>query len=156
MKIPKIFMPDKNLDAKTETFKGFEDKEPREVTLEELMKNGMRILYGNAGDDKRGRIVDEVVERAISKIIDDTFENRIKWEEDFNSYPHISKVYKAKAIILNYKREPIIIQVLFLIEENLLHKYGFLHLGDNKGPCRNTYSNKVKKLAVEYFKIKLD
>jgi hypothetical protein len=140
MKIPDIFVPDKNLDVKTERLKEFEDKGSIEVTLEELMKDDKFILYGEATFSKR----DEIVENAISKIIKDTFENNIIWEEDTNLYE-----YKAKATILNYKKNLITIPVVFVMSKDI----GYLNLGDKQGPCRNTYVKKVKQLAIEYFKM---
>jgi len=140
MKIPNIFVPDKNLDMKTERLKEFEDKGPIEVTLEELMKDDKFILYGEATFSERDRIV----ENAISKIIKDTFENNIIWEEDPNLYG-----YKAKATILNYKKKPITVPVVFVMSKDI----GYLNLGDKQGPCRNTYVKKVKQLAIEYFKM---
>lgn len=151
MKIPKTFLPEKNLDKEYShlMINEFEHKEPREVTLEELMKDNMNVLYGGATGYQR----DEITETAISKIINDTFENKITWEEDTNKYEHVTKGYKTKVTIMNYRRERITVQALFLISENLLNLWCFLHLGSNKSPCRTNYHKEVKKLAVEHFEL---
>lgn len=163
MKIPKVFILEKNLDKKYShlMINEFEHKEPREVTLEELMKDDMNVLYGGAKGYQRN----EITETAISKIIDDTFESKIIWKEDdnnpytntrtyVNNYPSVSKkLYRTKATILNYRRERITIPVIFLISGNLLSTWCFLHLGTKQGPCRTTYHKRVKQLATEYFKI---
>lgn len=163
MKIPKTFLPDKNLDKKYShlILNEFENKEPREVTLQKLMEKDMRLLYGETTPYQKH----EIVETAISKIVNDTFEGKIIWEEDDNNpytntriYAHrypptLNKLYRTKATILNYQRERLIIPLIFYISENLLNTWCFLHLGDKKGPCRNTYHKKVKQLAVEYFKM---
>lgn len=147
MKIPKIFMPEKNLDAKTEEFKG--NKESREVSLEDLMKKDMEILYGLIDYQERTGII----ERAVSRIVNDTFENRIIWEKNYENSHDTSEQYTTKATILNYKKELITIPVLFVINKAPVDTWGILFLGNERGPSRNTYDKNVKKLTVEYFKI---
>jgi len=161
MKIPKTFVSDKDLNEKYShlILNEFEHKEPREIALEELMENDMKLLYGETTPYQQY----DLVETAISKIVDDTFEGKITWEGDeFYFNPHIyahnypsalKKLYKAKTTVRNYRRERLIIPVIFYISENLISTWCFLHLGDKKGPCRNTYHKKVKQLATEYFKI---
>lgn len=125
MKIPDIFVPEKNLEKKTE-----ELKESREISSEELMGNSMRILHGDAENNQRIRNLEYIA----SKIIKDTLSDTIKWEEDIVPDPDYFKCYRAKATIPNYKEEPIIVSVTFLIEESKnIGKFGYLHLGDEEG-----------------------
>lgn len=147
MKLPKTFVPNKDLEKKTEELvEGY-----REVTLEELMKNNMQIIHGDATNTQRI----ENIENITSKIIDDTLKNWIKWEEGTIPNPDFSKCYKSKAVIPDYKKEHIIVQVLFLISESKnLGKYGYLYLGNYKGLCLNPFTDyqKIEHLALEYFK----
>ena len=150
MKIPQAFVPEKNLDKKTEEIKEYKIKE---LSLEEFMKNNTGILYGETTEDKR----EEILRNAVDKIVNDTFQNKINWEKDTNNYPNTSESYKAKAIILNYKGEKITIPVWFQIDDVPIFKWGYLYLGGreaDKGLCITTHNKKVKELAVKYFKIK--
>jgi len=70
MKVPKTFVPNKDLERKTEEFReGY-----REVTPEELMKDNMKIIHGDATLQLRI----ENIENITSKIINDTLKNMIK------------------------------------------------------------------------------
>jgi len=150
MRLPKTFIPEKNLEKKTEEFKGLEDKEPIGVSLDEFLKNNMEILYGYTVDERRREITDCVV----SKIIDDTFENKIIWEKNDKEPSSISEHYSTKATILNYKKEPIKIPALFIINKIPINgTWGLLFLGSERGPSRNTFDKRIKQLAVEYFKV---
>lgn len=150
MKVPKTFIPDKDLEEKTEEFKGMEDKEPIEVSLDKFIKNDMEILYGYTVDEQRRAITDCVV----SKIIDDTFENKIRWEKNDEESSSVSEHYSTKATVLNYKKEPIKIPVIFVINKiPITGTWGLLFLGNERGPSRNTYNKRIKKLTVEYFKV---
>ncbi len=126
MKIPTLFVPDKTMDIKTEELKeGY-----REISSEELMGNNMRILHGDAINAQRIENLEDIA----SKIIKDTLLGTIKWEEDIVPDSDYLKCYKSKATIPNYKKEPIIVPVTFLISESKnIGKSGYLHLGDEKG-----------------------
>ncbi len=147
MKVPKTFIPKKDLEKKTEEFReGY-----REVTPEELMENKMQIIHGDATLQLRI----ENIENITSKIINDTLKKQIIWKEHDMPDPLFSKCYKAKAVIPDYKKEFIIVQVLFRISESKnLGKYGYLYLGDDKGLCLNSYTDyqKIEKLVTECFK----
>jgi hypothetical protein len=126
MKIPSVFVPDKDLETKTEELK----KGYREISSEELMGNNMRILHGDAENNQRIRNLEYIA----SNIIKDTLSDMIKWEEDIVPDPDYSKCYRAKATIPNYKEDLIIIPVTFLIRESKnIGKFGYLHLGDEEG-----------------------
>ena len=131
MKIPEIFVPEKNLEKKTEELKELRElKESREISSDELMGNNMRILHGDAENNQRIRNLEYI----SSKIIKDTLSDMIKWEEDIVPDPDYSKCYRAKATISNYKEDLIIIPVTFLIRESKnIGKFGYLHLGDEEG-----------------------
>jgi len=139
MKLPKTFLTEKSLDTKIEVLKD-PCKASVEVTLEEFRKDDMFILYGEMTYEEK----EKLLENAFSKIVDDTFENRIKWEKDRRVYG-----YSAKATILNYNKNPITLPVVFTMSKNI----GYLNLGDKMGPCRNTFHKKVRQLAVKYFKM---
>jgi hypothetical protein len=126
MKIPSVFVPDKDLETKTEELK----KGYREISSEELMENNMRILHGDAVNNQRIKNLEYVA----SKIIKDTLSGTIKWEEDIVPDSDYSKCYKSEATILDYKEDPIIVPVTFLISESKnIGQFGYLHLGDEKG-----------------------
>ncbi len=149
MKIPQIFIPDRDLNEKIEELKKFEYKKLREVTLEELMKNNMEILCGGLKVYKR----DKILEGAFSKIVNDTLEGNIFWEKDYN----ILGGYKAEATVLNYKGEGVTIPVLFQIvriAHDSRDKEGFLYLGNENGPCKNSADKQIKQLAKKHFKIR--
>ncbi len=150
MKIPKIFIPDKNLDGKTKELNEQKYNPARKVTLEELMENKMSVLYGTVDIFKRGEIED----RAIEKIIEDTYKGLVDWEQDFED----PEKYTAHAIVINVNMEAITIPVLFRTDDRAYTsdtRWGYLYLGNEKGPLRNTNHPKINQLASDYFKIDL-
>jgi len=150
MKIPKTFIPNKDLDRKTKELNEQVYKSIRNVTLEELMENKMQILYGNVDIFKRGEIED----RAIEKILEDTYKGLVRWEQDFED----PEKYTAHAIVLNANMEAIVIPVLFRTDDevNYSPRWGYLHLGNRDGPLRNTNHPKVNQFTSEYLKIDLN
>ncbi|MBM3200282.1 hypothetical protein FJZ53_05055 [Candidatus Woesearchaeota archaeon] len=153
MRIPQIFIPDKDLNEKIEMLRNPEYKTLREITLEELMQNDMNILLGNPKAYKRACQRNKILEDAFYKIVNDTFEGKVDWENDY----YTPAEYKAKAIVLDYKGKGIIIPVFFQavrINSDYRLKEGFLHLGNENGPCKNSADKRIKELAKKYFKIR--
>lgn len=150
MKVPRTFMPDKDLSDKIEEL----SIEPESISIEELLKDNMRILYGDSDTFQKSKIEDEIVRR----IVEDTFARIIEWKKD----PHIPEKYTANATIINYEGEKITIPILFRTDDqfylldNPKKRWGYLHLGNEKGPLRNTNEKNVNRLAEDYFKIRLD
>lgn len=150
MKIPQIFIPDRDLDKKIEELNKLEYQKIREVTLEELMRDNMSVLCGDLKVYKRNK----TLEHAFSKIVNDTFEGKISWEKDYGI--PVAR-YKAEAIVLNYKGEGITLPVIFQIvriARDSRDKEGFLYLGNENGPCKNSADKQIKQLAKTYFKIR--
>lgn len=150
MKVPRIFISDKNLDQKIEELKKPKRKGIRELTLEDFMKDNMRILLGGLASYKQNKILDDT----FSKIVNDTFKGEIIWEKDCSAS---NLRYKAEAPVINYKRKCIIIPVVFQtarIIQGQAGREGFLYLGDENGPCKNSADNRIKELAKKYFKIR--
>lgn len=148
MKIPDIFVPEKSLENKTE---GFIDGY-KEMTTEELMENTLQIIHG---DTKLLEQRIENLERIASKILQDTVLGIIKWEEDIIPNTNYSKCYTSKATIPNYRQEPMIVPVTFLISESPAgEKFGYLYLGNEKGFQLIPFvkSEKVRQVFKEYFK----
>jgi hypothetical protein len=147
MKLPKIFVPEKDLEKKTEELiEGY-----REVTQEELMKDNMRIIHGHA--DNFQRVAN--IENIALKIVNDTFNKKMVWKDYINDPPLFSRSYEAKALISDYQKEPIIVQVLFRISESKnTGAYGYLYLGNEQGLCMNSFVDyeKIQELITEYFK----
>ncbi|MDP2906608.1 MAG: hypothetical protein Q8O03_01575 [Nanoarchaeota archaeon] len=147
MKLPKTFVPEKDLEKKTEEFReGY-----REVTPEELMKDNMQVIHGDATPQLRI----ENIENITSKIVNDTFNKKMVWKDYINDHPLFSRSYKAKAVISDYKQEPIIVQVLFRISESKNSGvYGYLYLGNEQGLCMNSFIDyeKIQELITGYFK----
>ncbi len=147
MKIPEIFKPEKNLEKKTEEFiDGY-----KEMTTEELMENNLQIIHGDATHAQRIGNIEDIA----SKILQDTVSGVIKWEEDIIPNPNYSKCYTSKATIPNYRQEPMIVPVTFLISESPAgEKFGYLYLGDEKGFQLIPFvtSEKVRQVFKEYFK----
>ena len=146
MKIPKTFLPDKNLDKKIDLFKEIYTT-PTEATPEDLTDPFMYFLYGeNATVHEK----DKIEEEAVCKIVQDSLENSITWEEDQNICKHRGGTgYRTKVTILNYKNKPITLPATFAVIEGK----GYLSIGTMLGPCRNTYHKQVRKLAIEHFKM---
>lgn len=147
MRIPKIFIPSKNLEKKTEKLvEGY-----REITQEELMKDKMKIIHGNSDDFQRVKNIEDLA----LKVVNDTFSKKLTWKEYFSNDPLFSKSYETKAVIHDYKQEPIIVQVLFRISETKTSgTYGYLYLGNEQGLCMNAFidDEKIQELINEYFK----
>ncbi|MDP2906365.1 MAG: hypothetical protein Q8O03_00335 [Nanoarchaeota archaeon] len=147
MKVPNIFVPEKDLERKTEEFRGGY----REVKLEELMANNLQIIHGDATHAQRIENIEDIA----SKILQDTVSGVIKWEEDIIPNLNYSKCYTSKATIPNYRQEPMIVPVTFLISESPAgEKFGYLYLGDEKGFQLIPFvtSEKVRQVFKEYFK----
>lgn len=154
MKIPKTFRPDKNFDEKTKEMIESGREGSVELTIEELLKDNMKIIFGNTTEHNYSKIL----EYAAEKIVSDTFEGKIHWKEDNKHYPpNTLESYKAKATLLNYEGKKITIPVLFqVVQDHNSWKWGYLHLGNERGPCKNSLSQKIKRLALEYFGIELN
>lgn len=105
MKVPRTFMPDKDLSDKIEEL----SIEPESISIEELLKDNMRILYGDADTFQKSKIEEEIVRR----IVKDTFARIIEWKKD----PHTPEKYTANATIINYEGEKIIIPILFRTDD---------------------------------------
>lgn len=144
MKIPKTFIPSKRLYKKNEELK---EPIPQEVNLEELMQNSMKILFGDATDSQRNRLI----YNAVSKVIEDTFKGGINWEE-IPGYAQYSKAYKGKATVSNHEGKYLTIPVFFQVNA----RWGYLHLGNKGGPCINSLDERIKQLAKECFEINLE
>lgn len=148
MKIPDVFIPEKNLEEKTEKLLD----NYREVTTEELMENNMWIIHG---DTKPVEQLIGNLERIGSKILKDTVSGKIRWKEDIVPNTDYLKCYTAKTTIPNYRQEPMIVPVSFLISKSLTgEKFGDLFLGDEKGFKLIPFVKyeKVRQVFKEYFK----
>jgi len=118
----------------------------------------MRILYGGAGQHSYKR--DEINKNAFDRIIKDTFEGKIKWKEDML----VLERYTAHATIINHQGIEIVTPLMFHTDDYPSHgigplgkeRWGYLHIGDERGPCKNSFYEGVKKLATEYFQLELD
>ncbi|MDP2909223.1 MAG: hypothetical protein Q8N77_05435 [Nanoarchaeota archaeon] len=153
MKVPQTFIPEKNLDNKIEELKQKpKPKEPEDATLNELADYHMNRLFGDLPESEK----EEIKNKAIEEIIKDTFAGKIDWKEDNHSPPNVSKRYRAKAIVTNYDGKKITMPVVFQTDNYIIDRWGYLHLGNERGPCRNTNDKSVKSLANEYFKIKVN
>lgn len=164
MKVPTIFTTDRNLDQKIKDLREGKIK-PKEFTYEEdlIVKDPSKILdvlYAGLeqiiDQEEFERKAGQVKNNAINKIIQDTYDNKIKWEKDPDE-----EAYKTKATVINASGKKIIIPVLFLIGrfDSMVGEQamGFLHLGDKNSAytCLNTNDKHIKKFAETYFKIKL-
>lgn len=152
MKLPTLFIPETDIDSKIEELKQKpKPKKPKHVTIEELLENNMKILYGDSSDRKQTKIEDN----AFNKIINDTFAGKIEWKKE----PKASDAYTAEVTVKNYEGQKIILPILFRVIyptkkfKNLT--YGYLYLGDRRGTYRNTFNEGVRRLATEYFKLKV-
>lgn len=147
MKLPKTFVPDKDLEKKTEELiEGY-----REVTQEELMKDNMRIIHGHSDDFQRVKNIEDIA----LKIVNDTFSKKLIWKDYINDHPLFSRSYETKAVIPDYKQDPITVQVLFRISESKnTGVYGYLYLGNEQGLCMNSFIDyeKIQELITGYFK----
>ena len=150
MKIPYIFIHKKNVDEKTSELVKCE--ESVELSIEELLKDNMKILFGNVTG-----AYSKILEYVINEIVNDTFEGKIKWKEDKQHYTDTLESYKAKATIINYEGKKITIPILFqVVQDSDGWKWGYLHLGNERGPCKNSLDTKIKRLALEYFGAELN
>lgn len=145
MKLPKTFTPDRNPSKKIEEFIQKEE-------MKELTEHYMRLLCGNTTKWRK----EKIKENAINKIVNDTFEGKIKWEKDNNSYPDILERYTAETAVTNYGGKEITMPAMFQVDNDVTDEWGYLHLVNEEGPCINTRDEDVKRLATNYFKIKLD
>ncbi len=153
MKVPKTFVPDKNVDEKTKEMIESGREGSVEITIEELIKDNMKILFGNTTE----YLYSKILEYAAEKIVSDTFEGKINWKEDNQHYPNTLESYKAKVNLLNYEGKKITIPVLFqVVQDYYGWKWGYLHLGNERGPCKNSLNQKIKRLALEYFGVELN
>jgi len=153
MKISDLFTPEKNLDNKIRDLKQSSGPKPKEFDSDDLNQNYVKIMY--EGMDLKGKTYPEIaVEqrkvnmKAFDRIIQDTFENKIKWEKFSN------EKYYAKACICNAAGKEIVIPVMFCTRKHQMN-LGFLYLGYEYGSCLNTTDRNLYKLATEYFKLKL-
>ncbi|MDP2909224.1 MAG: hypothetical protein Q8N77_05440 [Nanoarchaeota archaeon] len=149
MKLPTLFIPERDTDRKIEELKqNPEPKKPKRVTIEELLENDMEILYGDSSDRKRMKIYDNT----FNKIVKDTFAGKIEWKKEPKN------TYTAEITIKNYERQKITIPISFrALDARQRYKndiWGFLYLGNEEGTCRNTWNEDVERLATEYFKLK--
>ena len=146
MKIPNLFLPEKNLEKKTEEL--IDGR--MEVTTKELMANNMWIIHGDT-KELNPRI--ENIRNIALKILKDTSLGMIKWEEGMTP-ENYSKCYTSKAVIPNYKQEPIIVPVTFLISQSPAGvRFTNLYLGDEKGLSLKSFadSGKIDHVFMEYF-----
>lgn len=151
MKVPKTFMPDKDLSKKIEEL----SKGPKNIGVKELLKDNMQILHGDAtGLFQRIKTEDDI----FRGIVEDTFAGKIEWKKN----PHPPEEYTANATVISYEGRKITIPILFRTDDEFYlleypeKRWGYLHLGNEKGPLRNTNEQHVKRLAEDYFKIRLD
>ena len=156
MKIPNIFLPKNNLDDKVKDLsKSLSEKV---LTVEEFKRRNMKVFYCNTDKEETSQLYAdkkkrELEDRAIKKILKDTYKGLIEWKQD----PEDTERYTAHATVLNANDEKITIPILFhTIEDNYWEKKrGVLQFGDEDGPARYTCRLEVKKLA-DYFKIDID
>lgn len=155
MKLPTVFIPERDTDRKIEELKqNPEPKKPKHVTIEELLENNMEILYGHPNTPGNIFKRDKLEYHIFEKIIKDTFSGKIDWKEDFN----IPERYTANVTVFNYQGEIITIPILFCTIDKEKYSngiWGFLYLGNEEGTCRNTWNEDVRRLATKYFKIKV-
>lgn len=156
MKVPKTFIPEKNLDDKVENLKQDQEEKPKEIDIDELNQNYVKIIY--EGMNIKGKTYPEIAAeqrkvntKAFERIIQDTFDNKIEWKK----YPNGK--YYAKACICNAAGKEIIIPIMFSVRKHhsVNMNQGFLYLGDEFGSFLNTTYQNLYKLATEYFKINL-
>lgn len=155
MKLPTLFLPERDMGGKTEELKQKpEPKKPQHITIEELLENNMEIFYGNIKKlfdfRERAKKSSELENKAFDKIIEDTYAGKISWKLNKKDYS-----YTAEATIKNYAGEEMTIPFLLRtdfreIEDNM---WAFMHLGDKRGPCKNTYDSRIDHFARNYFKI---
>lgn len=150
MKLPTLFIPKRDTDRKIEELKQKpEPKEQEDATLNELADYHMNRLFGSLPKIEKERIIIN----AIEEIIKDTFAGKIKWKEDNNRYSRILERYTAKAIVTSYNGKKIVMPVVFQTDNHTIDRWGYLHLGNERGPCRNTNDKSVKRLAIEHLGI---
>lgn len=159
MKIPNTFMPEKNLDDKVEELKNCKKDytaAPRYVDATELMRNGIEILYGNS-EERRDKNLNSFLGTTFNKIIQDTYSDLVKWKPNPRKDERDLESYVANTAIINAEGEEITIPVMFYTRNFKTSfstkKIGFLHLGDQRGPCKNTADLGVRRLARAHFKI---
>lgn len=148
MKLPQLFIPERDINRKIEELKQktlFEEATPLKTVW-----YYMNLLYGNSTGTEKERIEND----AIEKIIEDTLAGKIGWKayEDFSSYStNVKETYKAKAEVIDYKGEEMAIPVMFLIDCDV-PPCGYLYLINGSGPCRNSANEKIRNLVKECFK----
>lgn len=159
MKIPTTFMPEKSLDDKVEELKNYKKgytAAPIYVDATELMRNDIEILYGNS-EERRDKDLNSFLKTTFNKIIQDTYSGLVKWKPNHGKDERDLESYVANAIITNVKGEDIIIPVMFYTRNFKTSfstkKFGYLHLGDQRGPSKNTADLGVRRLARAHFKI---
>ncbi|MDP2909225.1 MAG: hypothetical protein Q8N77_05445 [Nanoarchaeota archaeon] len=145
MKLPETFTPDRDPSKKIEEFIQKEE-------MKELTEHYMRLLCGNTTKWRK----EKIKYNAIEKIVNDTFAGKIEWKKDLNSYPGTLKKYTAEATVIDYKGKEITMPAMFQVDNDATDERGYLHLVNEEGPCINTCDEDVKRLATNYFKIKLD
>lgn len=151
MKIPKIFMPDKNLDEKIEELNQPYEEKPKTIDIEDLMDNWVKIIYEGVDCTKLtypeiAKKEREVEMRMFEKIIQDTLSGTIKWEK------WSKEKYHSRVCITNAAGKEIIIPVIFYTPSGTKNTYSLIYLGDERGPCINTCDKHMKRLALNYFK----
>lgn len=158
MKIPQLFMPEKDLDDKVKQLKNCKKgypTAPKYVDVTEFLKNDMGLLYG--GHKKRNSKGINSLKNTVHKIVQDTFSGSIEWRPNHKKDERDLDSYTADAIVTDAEGKEMIIPVLFYTENFAtsfnIKKFGYLHLGDKRGPCINTVDQEVKRLARAYFKI---
>jgi hypothetical protein len=118
--------------------------EPGKTVYEVLYKGLERIFDHKEFREKKAK----VNEQAFTKIITETLQNKIEWERDLNE----DDTFIGEAVVENASGEKVLIPVLFYTKIECGGLYGgYLHLGDKKGPCKNTADERVKSIAEQYF-----
>lgn len=159
MKIPTTFMPEKNLDNKVEELKNCQKNYstgPVHAGVTELLRNDMELLYGHP-EKRSGKDINSFFKKMVYKIVQDTFSDSIEWKPNHEKDERDLESYVANTAIINAEGEEITIPVMFytinFTTSFSTKKMGFLHLGDQRGPCRNTTDPEIRRLARAHFKI---
>lgn len=159
MKIPNLFLPEKNLNEKVEELKNCKKDYPtvpKYVDVTKLLRNDMELLYGHP-EKRSGEDINSFLKTTFHKIVNNACSGSVKWKPNHEKDERDLESYVANTAITNAEGEEITIPVMFhtinFTTSFSTKKMGFLHLGDQRGPCRNTTDPEIRRLARAHFKI---
>lgn len=159
MKLPQTFVPEKNLDDKVEELKNCQKNYPTgpvHVGVTELLRNDMELLYGHP-EKRSGEDINSFLKTTFHKIVNNACSGSVKWKPNHEKDEIDLESYVANTAIINAEGEEITIPVMFYTRSFKTSfntkKMGYLHLGDQRGPCRNTTDPEIRRLARAHFKI---